>query len=692
MAIFNFTNPGQYGSAYFTLETVPNNQGFFDSSSFPNAQGYYSNFTNLNESYIVTSSYVFGVVVPPGSSSFEFNPSNSAMPTGSLYFRGTGGIGITVDTYSGSYVVSPSQGYNGSVLNTFPLTPVPNFQARVAANSGSYEALSCQNAILADIGTEILSSASLLVTPNGYTEGVLFGTLPNSSSGDLTVTRATTATRVNSDGLVELVPYNLLSYTEDFAASYWGKDEGVTATSNTTIAPDGSNTADTITLPLDGVSSIYKQFAVTALTTYTVSFYIRATSGQAGNTVCFQTQPELITNMITLTNDWVRHSVVVTPTSGTWSIEWGRKNSATATSFFLWGAQLVEGSTAKDYLPTTTRLNIPRLDYSNGSCPSLLVEPQRTNLLDWSEDFTNVVWTKTTGVSVTSDSSISPSGVQNADTIVGATGPYVFGGNNTFARGVGSLSSSTPYTFSVYLKGSGSVTITCRDGGTGFTNNVVCALTSSWQRFEISRTTAAASTALAYVFSDASGNFDIWGAQLEAGAYATSYIPTTETSITRNADVISKTGISSLIGQTEGVIFIDYYASAQNIDTLSYAYLFIGGTFPDNYQIYNYGTTLYWYIRNASGIIISQTANQTLVAGSRYKIALAYKSGEYALYINGVQKRTSTNSSAPPAMSQFNLNAEDFGASAAKVKNEFNAVAFWPTRLTNDQLTALTTI
>ena len=148
---------------------------------------------------------------------------------------------------------------------------------------------------------------------------------------------------------------NLLSYTEDFTrSSYWGKDAGVTATSNTTTAPDGTNTADTITLPLDATSAIYTQPAVTALTTYTVSFYIKATSGEAGNTVCFRTNPGLTTNMITLTNDWVRYSVVVTPTSGTWSIEWGRKNSATATSFYLWGAQLELGSTATTYQPIAT--------------------------------------------------------------------------------------------------------------------------------------------------------------------------------------------------------------------------------------------------------------------------------------------------------------------------------------------------
>ena len=62
----------------------------------------------------------------------------------------------------------------------------------------------------------LLDTASLIVTPNGYKEGKLYSVIPSDGSGDLSVTRATTATRVNSQGLVELVPYNLINYSEQF--------------------------------------------------------------------------------------------------------------------------------------------------------------------------------------------------------------------------------------------------------------------------------------------------------------------------------------------------------------------------------------------------------------------------------------------------------------------------------------------
>ena len=87
----------------------------------------------------------------------------------------------------------------------------------------------------------LLDTASLIVTPNGYKEGKLYSVIPSDGSGDLSVTRATTATRVNSQGLVELVPYNLLTYSNTFSNAAWTK-------TNTTVTSgqsgyDGSTNA-----------------------------------------------------------------------------------------------------------------------------------------------------------------------------------------------------------------------------------------------------------------------------------------------------------------------------------------------------------------------------------------------------------------------------------------------------------------
>ena len=122
----------------------------------------------------------------------------------------------------------------------------------------------------------LLNTASLIVTPNGYKEGTLYSVIPTTGAGDMSVVRATTATRVNSAGLVELVPYNLVQYSEQFNNAFWNQAASgsatFTVTANQTTAPDGTTTAETLansattaqfwmyqalTLPIGSTLSIY---------------------------------------------------------------------------------------------------------------------------------------------------------------------------------------------------------------------------------------------------------------------------------------------------------------------------------------------------------------------------------------------------------------------------------------------------
>jgi hypothetical protein len=220
---------------------------------------------------------------------------------------------------------------------------------------------------------------------------------------------------------------------------------------------------------------------------------------------------------------------------------------------------------------------------------------------------------------------------------------------------------------------------------------------NGWYR--VSLTLTAAATATGYwgnglakngiiTFTSDGTSIYMWGLQLEAGAYATSYIPTLGAAVTRGADSCSKTGISSLIGQTEGVLFFDFVATAQNADGVGFSLITAFGDANENFQLYASGTTLYWYAWKTT-VRIDETANQTLVAGDRYKIAYAYKSGDWALYINGVQKRTSAETNVP-AVSQFNLSATGLGVSPVTAKNEYNQALVFKTRLSNADLAALT--
>jgi hypothetical protein len=171
------------------------------------------------------------------------------------------------------------------------------------------------------------------------------------------------------------------------------------------------------------------------------------------------------------------------------------------------------------------------------------------------------------------------------------------------------------------------------------------------------------------------------------GSYATSYIKTTSSSATRVADDCFKTGISSLIGQTEGVLFADVVIPSY--DNVAKWIAFLGAK--------NSTTFLGIYVNSSNGItaeVLNSTQQALIIynsfsVGTRYKIALAYKQNDFAFYINGIQIGTDTSGTVP-TVSEFNFNYQLID-SLMGVRN-YNQVALFPTRLTNAELASLTTI
>jgi hypothetical protein len=179
----------------------------------------------------------------------------------------------------------------------------------------------------------------------------------------------------------------------------------------------------------------------------------------------------------------------------------------------------------------------------------------------------------------------------------------------------------------------------------------------------------------------------IWGAQLEASSYPTSYIPTTSASATRVADACSKTGISSLIGQSEGVLFADFvYLGETQSEVIDISdgtennrvmcYITFGGVF----QIYVTvgGTT--------DGLI---STSFSPVVGTRYKIAIGYKLNDIIFYLNGTSLGTDTSTTIPATSK---LTISNGGASNYRLASQFNQAILFKTRLTNAELASLTTI
>ncbi len=199
--------------------------------------------------------------------------------------------------------------------------------------------------------------------------------------------------------------------------------------------------------------------------------------------------------------------------------------------------------------------NVPRLDYSNSTCPSILVEPQRTNLLTYSEDFTSTRgWVSsvntTSTATLTANYGVAPDGTNTADRIQLAlnSGTYA---DWLMVKNV--LTIGQTYTYSIYLK---SLTSNCSlyflSGG--FTGNILKNVTTQWVKHSYTFTATGTNLVPRFLIEGASStSVDIlaWGMQLELGSNATSYIKTEATTVTRNADVITDSTITGIATITE---------------------------------------------------------------------------------------------------------------------------------------------
>jgi hypothetical protein len=571
----------------------------------------------------------------------------------------------------------------------------------------------------------LLDKASLIVTPNAYKESKLYSVVPSNGTGDMDVVRATTATRVNSSGLIEVVPRNLLTYSNTFTNVLWVKNS-CTITANSIISPDGTQNASKL---VEGTANdshhIYQNAISSGQNTFT--FYAKqgerkfvyAYADNVAQGKCFDLEngtlgvniiaAPLNSSITSVGNGWYRCSITISITATALRIGACSANGTFSylgngtSGIYIYGAQLDLGSTATEYFPTTTRLNIPRIDYTNGSCPSLLVEPQRTNLLLRSQEFGTSPWAFG-GVldTVSSNTIISPDGTQNADTFVcGYTGYSSIYQSATTTSG-------TLYTFSVFAKKGNQNKLSIELRGADTTPNIVFDLNNGtilsgsggtitsvgngWYKCTLTKLANSTSTLIIIgrgLTGSIGDTFSLYGAQLEAGAYATSYIPTVASTVTRNADVISKTGISSLIGQTEGTMFCDF-----RVNSLA--------TFGTILSVNSNSTSNYIYATiNSSGQLKVEVFNgavqtqifSTVTVGNRYKLAFGYKTNDFVLYINGVSIGTDT---VGTTFSGTTLSRVDFDITVPTTFSlsslSINSAQLYKTRLTDTELAQLTTL
>lgn len=561
--------------------------------------------------------------------------------------------------------------------------------------------------------SDLLNQASLVMIPSGYKEDTVFSQLPQDGSGDLAFTRASNGTRVNSAGLVEVCPWNLLEYSNAFNTAPWSMN-----VTSGQAGKDGQNNAWLLTKLGSTTSDYYLNNVYNGDQTFTI--YVKKESGKGfklfpiGATTT-NVEVNLQTGVVLNQGAGITSTTVEAYSSTWWkiSVALNMVNSnyyiyvtdgagtQIAGSITIQDAQVNIGLTAKPYFPTTDRLNVPRLTYQNGGggCPSLLLEKQSTNVLKYSEQFDDSNWTKAQGNGgtlpiITANYGISPDGTQNADriqltrTTQTSSFSYVY---QTYSGTVG-----VAYTWSIWLKSlSGTPSVALSYDGSSYVNIVT--LTTEWQRYTF--TSNAINTDLQATFllfqnlsgTSLSADFLAWGFQIEASSYATSYIPTTSSSATRVADACFKTGISSLIGQTEGTVFLDFVFKSQSNSTDGQ----IGISNSANSNriiIWNNFTlnTLALQLRANGTNQISNVSLGSFVDNTRYKIAVAYKSGNNSVFVNGIEVIANTASfTFSSALTDFILGGYEITPSGHQ---QVNQAVLFPTRLTNTELASLTTI
>jgi hypothetical protein len=377
------------------------------------------------------------------------------------------------------------------------------------------------------------------------------------------------------------------------------------------------------------------------------------------------------------------------------------------------------------------------LDYfsSDGTvgCPALLVEPAATNTLSGSVSL-DTGWTITADTTVTSGI-ISPSGSTNAT---------LFQATNTASRvrQTATLASGSTYTFSCFGKfgalssgfslnvfdenaasyGSGVCqAFNLNEGtlgasgttGAGFTLQSVGMENygSGWYRCRMTVLMGYTPTTPRVGFrvgtqisngrplSVTSGTVNAWGAQLETGSVATSYIPTTTGSVTRNADVVLVSGaVSGSIGQTEGTIYAE--VDVRLLGTIRSLFSLTLNSQSDNFinfQI-NASNRFFARIRNKAGSSADVLASGVTTTAGIHKLACSYSSGDITLALDGVIIGTNTNENTDftAALNCVLLGCGPAGGAGGGqtgfANDRIRAAALYTTRLTNAELAALTSL
>jgi hypothetical protein len=561
----------------------------------------------------------------------------------------------------------------------------------------------------------------------------------------ITFTRASTATYYGTQ--TALAEQNLLLQSQDFTTSWTTINSTVTAntevapdgtTTADTLAPTATTgfhginqvnasttgttrtfslfakkgTTDFVQLYFNADSNVFANFNLNAGTVGTVGSASTATITSVGSGWyrCVMTTSSATANNVAVI-------AMITSDTAARAESWTALGTET---ILIWGAQVEQRSAVSNYTPTTTAtvtnyipvletaaIDAPRFDYNpiTQAALGLLIEEQRTNLRTYSEDFTNAVWTKSAS-SITADTVVAPDGTLTGDKLVENTAT-----SRHFVTTTLTLTANTVYTLSVYMKagerttasfgnsstanwvGGATIVVNLATGVITSGTGTIQSVGNGWYRVSITQTFGPANanggmiidlqTTAGYTGNGYSGIY-IWGAQLEAGAFATSYIPTVASQVTRSADNASMTGtnFSSWFNAINGTLFAEYSAVVSGTRTMA---AINDNTTNESIRLRTVGTNPFFTVTDG-GVDQADIDAGTVASNIVYKFVGAYATNDFATSIAGGAAVTDTSGTLPTVDRMMIGNS----AAANALNGHIRQIVYYPRRLTNSDLQAIT--